>query len=88
MYVWNYGLTSGIKEEDVYCSRINSGAFDAFYEEQNIKGIFCGHDHDNDYSGIYKNIELVYGRKTGYGSYGPKTVRGATVIELEEYINE
>lgn len=28
-----------------------------------------GHDHNNDYGGYYNNnnIELVYGRKTGYG---------------------
>lgn len=28
-----------------------------------------GHDHDNDYGGFYYNVELIYGRKTGFGSY-------------------
>jgi hypothetical protein len=36
---------------------------------------FSGHDHNNDFSAIYKKdgkqIELSYGRKTGYGGYGP-----------------
>ena len=54
-----------------------------------MKAIFCGHDHNSDYSGFYKDIELIYGRKTGFGSYGPKYVqRGATVIKLKEFINE
>ena len=33
--------------------------------------MFFGHDHDNDYEGIYQGIFLSYGRKTGEGSYGP-----------------
>ena len=49
----------------------------------------CGHDHNNDYSGIYKDIELIYGRKTGYGSYGPNDfLNGATVFSLKEKTNE
>jgi hypothetical protein len=30
-----------------------------------------GHDHDNDFYGEYEGILLAYGRKTGYGGYGP-----------------
>ena len=45
----------------------------------------CGHDHNNDYYGQYKGINLAYGRKTGYGSYGPyKFLRGARVFEITE----
>jgi pre-mRNA-splicing factor SYF1 len=50
---------------------------------------FSGHDHDNDYSGLFtkngKTIELAYGRKSGYGSYGPPKdmIRGGTVIKLK-----
>ena len=52
-----------------------------------VLATFSGHDHDNDFSGFYnkeeKEIELVYGRKSGFGSYGPKNMEvGATVIEL------
>jgi len=51
-----------------------------------ITGVFCGHDHDNDYGGFVNNIEVVYGRKTGFGGYGPppEFTRGARVIELLE----
>merc|ERR1711972_1109103 len=30
-----------------------------------------GHDHDNDYHVNYQGINVMYGRKTGFGSYGP-----------------
>ena len=30
-----------------------------------------GHDHNNDYGGFLYNVELVYGRKTGFNIYGP-----------------
>ena len=55
----------------------------------NAKAIYCGHDHNNDFKGFYEGVELVFGRKTGYGGYGPNGYqRGATVIKLKEYINE
>lgn len=52
---------------------------------------FIGHDHTNDYGGFHKSekfdkkIELVYGRKTGYGCYGPSDYveKGGRVITLK-----
>ncbi len=46
-----------------------------------------GHDHDNDFSFAYKNITLYYGRKTGYGGYGPppnKMQRGSRIAVIKE----
>ena len=37
---------------------------------------------------MYEDIQLVFGRKTGYGAIGPINIRGATVIKLKEFINE
>lgn len=34
-------------------------------------GMFVGHDHANDYVNDYEGLKIGYGRKTGYGSYGP-----------------
>jgi hypothetical protein len=50
----------------------------------NVKATFCGHDHCNDYWGDYYGISLYYGRKTGYGSYGPfpGDQRGARILEF------
>lgn len=88
MSVWNYHLTYGNKGEKVCCPTVNSGAFDQFKPTGNIKGLFCGHDHVNDYGGTYQGIELVYGRKTGAGSYGPDGLKGGRVIKLKESLEK
>lgn len=86
--VWNYHYTFGSKNETVGCPSVNSNAFEAFRVGENIKALFCGHDHTNDYGGLYQGIELIYGRKTGYGSYGPINQKGGRVIKLKETIEE
>ena len=69
--VWNQKETFGQKNELVCCSVKNTGLFSAILEQKNIKGIFVGHDHKNDYSGDLDGVMLGYGRKTGYGGYQP-----------------
>lgn len=71
---------------EICCPCTNTGVVDQLMEND-VLAIFSGHDHDNDFSGFFrkgdKAIELVYGRKSGFASYGPKNlVVGATVIEL------
>ena len=68
----------------VSCSTINTGLFSSLYRE-NTKAVFCGHNHNNDFIGDYLGISLAFGRKTGYGGYGPcpGLQRGARIIELE-----
>ncbi|MBQ2684419.1 MAG: metallophosphoesterase family protein [Thermoguttaceae bacterium] len=64
---------------------LNSGLFTAMIERGDILGVFFGHDHDDDYAALYKGIALVYGRKTGFGSYGDMGLeRGGRIIELTE----
>jgi len=47
--------------------------------------VAVGHDHNSDYYGNYNGIMLSYGRKSGYGSYGPKfLLRGARVFEISQ----
>lgn len=36
-----------------------------------VIGLFVGHDHANDYMNEYEGLYIGYGRKTGYGCYGP-----------------
>ena len=56
--------------------------------KNDILANFIGHDHNNDFNGFYhkgnKTIDLHYGRKSGYGSYGPPSdiLRGGKVIKL------
>lgn len=61
-----------MKEVDgVGGASINSGLFDALVDIGNVVSVQCGHDHSNDYYGSLQGVNLAYGRKTGYGSYGP-----------------
>jgi hypothetical protein len=60
-------------------------------EAKNVKAVFCGHDHYNDLGGFIKNdpIELVYGRKSGFGGYQSSTLtRGGRLITIVEKIDE
>jgi hypothetical protein len=88
MNMWNEAMTYGSKNASVSCPRVNTQAFEAFLENSSIRATFCGHDHTNDFGGNYKGIELVYGRKTGYGAKGPLGLKGARVIKLKERMNE
>ena len=72
MYLWNYYPTVGIKGENVSCPKKNTDAFQIFKNILNTKGIYCGHNHNNNFKGFYEDVELTFGRKTGYGSYGPR----------------
>lgn len=77
--------SSGVKQEDVCCSKINSGFFAALLEAGSVAGTFVGHDHVNDYEGDLFGIRLCYGRATGFNSYGKDGfLRGARVIVLNE----
>ena len=59
--------------------------FDAIKEQKTVEWVSVGHDHNNDYYGEYDGIHLAYGRKTGYGSYGPKNLkRGGRIFEITQ----
>lgn len=79
--------TIGIKEEGVASPEINSGFFCAMLEQGGVMGAFVGHDHDNDYIGLYHDIALGFGRTTGSDAYG-KLERGSRIITLYENRNK
>lgn len=81
--VWDEHVCRGTKWENVCCPKINTGLFAAMVEMGDVRGVFCGHDHTNDYEGELHGIRLVYGRSTGgYSRHGFE--HGARIIELEE----
>ena len=81
--LWNNAGIAGTKGEGVACGAVNTGVFAALKEQPAVEWVTCGHDHDNDYWGIYQGVNLAFGRKTGYGSYGPDGfLRGARVFEF------
>jgi 3',5'-cyclic AMP phosphodiesterase CpdA len=56
--------------------------FSAFKKSGRICGVFSGHDHENDYAGLWHGIELVYGRVGGWSAYGDLR-RGGRLIEVD-----
>ncbi|NIK74963.1 hypothetical protein FHS15_000061 [Paenibacillus castaneae] len=83
--VWDEQTCYGHKYEGICCPEVNSGLFSAFVEMEDVKGVFVGHDHINDFLGNLHGISLCYGRATGYNTYGKEGFpRGARVIRLEE----
>ena len=71
MWQYNNYPVYGEKHEDVCCGNTNLGLVDAFIQDSTMKALFVGHDHNNWYGGVYNNLEMIYGIKTGYGGYGP-----------------
>ncbi len=80
--VRTYGVFCGVNGDDLYEEGLTHG----------LQGIFCGHDHYNNFSVIYKRngdergIRLTYGMAVDYlaypGIYKEHAQRGTTVISI------
>lgn len=87
MTMWNNDTCQGkLQDTGVCCFSVNTGLFAAFKQMGDVISVHCGHDHNNDFFGEYNGITLAYGRKTGYGGYGPPEgwLRGARVLQIQE----
>lgn len=75
----------GIKNEKVASGALNSGLFAQLVAGGDVMGVFCGHDHNNDYIGEFQGIALGYGR---FGLSTPcwykNMTAGARVIVLKQ----
>lgn len=87
---FNYAIANtqcpmyGSRLEKAYSPSINSGMFASIKEMGDIMGVFCGHDHDNDYAVSYFNVLLAHGRFSGGNTEYNHLKRGARVIVLKE----
>ena len=73
----------GQKRDESRCQALNTGIFSEFKQKGTVKWVSVGGDHSSDFWGNYGGINLAYGRKTGFASYGPKFVqRGARVFDM------
>lgn len=78
------GGKAGEKDLVVYPSEKNYGLFDKCLELGSTKGIFFGHDHLNNFTMLYKGIQLTYDYTVDYlayvgiNKYGAQ--RGCTMI--------
>ena len=93
----NVDMKFGIMGEDpngewIYCGVSPDGMFEKMLELGSTQGIFCGHDHYNNFSLMYnggegdKYIRLTYGLSIDYLAYfgiAKETAqRGCTIIEV------
>ena len=62
----------------------NTGEFDAMTEEGDVFAMFFGHDHQNNFVGTYKGVDMGYGPSCGFNEYGNGVERGCRIIELDE----
>lgn len=75
----------GNKDENECNGRLNTGMFAAMRIAGDVMGTFVGHDHNNDYIGMYHDIALAYGRYSGGKTvYNDLGLNGCRVIELTE----
>ena len=78
-----YGA-AGEGKKVVYCGIGDDNLFETVQELGSTQGIFCGHDHLNNFSLEYKGVRLTYGRSVDYlaypGIYKLGSQRGCTVI--------
>ena len=82
----HYGV-AGEGNKVVYSGIGEDELFETMLELGSTKGVFCGHDHYNNFSIDYKGIRLTYGMSVDYlaypGIYKEGSQRGCTVITIE-----
>ena len=85
----NVKLIYGVAGESgnvVFCGMHEDNLFETMLELGSTKAIFCGHDHDNNFSIDYKGIRFTYSLSIDYlaypGIYKRGSQRGCTVINF------
>jgi len=88
----NHGKIVGMRQESEAVSPVNGGMFAAVVDRGDVRGIFCGHDHTNNYVGKWRGIELGYDGSLGHYTY-PRVppedpsngkVRGGRVFQITD----
>lgn len=87
---YNYAMADpqvslfGTRMEKAYTPKLNSGMFTQMKEMGDVMAVFCGHDHDDDYSLMYYGVLLAHGRFSGGNTEYNHLRNGARVIVLKE----
>lgn len=64
-------------------SLINSGMFSQMQEMKDVKALFSGHEHDNDYVMKWRGHYFIYGRFSGCNTvYNNLAANGCRMVEL------
>jgi predicted MPP superfamily phosphohydrolase len=80
----------GHYQEYAACSSVNPGTLNTLVSMQDVKAVFIGHDHTNDFCGNLDGIWFCYGGGFGYHGYGrsgwPRRAR-VVLAELRKTAN-
>lgn len=74
----------GNKGEGIAYSTFNSGMFLNMLNRGDVRAVWCGHDHDNDFTVELLGVLLGYGRFGGIKEPYGKLPNGGRVIEISE----
>lgn len=79
----------GSKDEEISPSKFESKLFSKVLELDSTKGLFCGHDHLNDFSVEYKGVRFTYGQAIDCLLYAKNLSehKGATILKIDKYGN-
>ncbi len=74
----------GQKRDNSSCQAINTGLYAEMKQAKTVQWVSAGGDHSTDFWGGFGGINLSYGRKSGYSSFGPKfQKRGARILDMK-----
>lgn len=75
----------GSKDENISPSKMESKLFKKVLELKSTKGMFCGHDHLNDFSVEYRGIRFTYGQSIDCLLYAKNLSehKGATLLTIK-----
>ena len=78
--------TVGMGEvNEVICSgAVSTGMFDAILEEGSTKNVVVGHDHENNFSALYKGVRLSYGMKCADECSWREYMSGGSAVTVDE----
>ena len=80
-----YKKCRGVEVKEPICSPdVNAGEYEILQNSGNVAGVFCGHDHKNDFLGQVGGIYLGYTPSCGFACYGPGVDRGGRLLILRE----
>ena len=68
---------AGEGKKIIYCGMGEDDLFETMQELGSTKGLFFGHDHDNNFSIYYKGIRMTYGYSIDYLAYSGINKRGS-----------
>ncbi len=74
----------GTQREKICGSELSNGLFMACQQRGDVKGIFFGHEHLNDFSGNLFGITMAYDSAVGYDMTTDDDMRGGREIILNE----